>query len=516
MQQESRTVHSIRNMSVGLLNQFLVLILGFVSRTVFITILGAEYLGVNGLFSNILSVLSMAELGIGSAMTFALYKPLALNDHTKIAALMQYYKKLYRIVALIVAVSGGILVPFLPVLVKTDHPIDNITIYYLLFLFNSVTSYFFVYKSTIINADQRMYITKINSFVFYVLQTALQIAYLSIFRDFIGYLVIQVFCTLGSNVFISWKAGRMYPYIRKPEALSAEDKQDLIGNVKSLFLYRIGGVILNNTDNIIISVLIGTIWVGYYSNYFMIINALLVFIGIIFQSVNASVGNLNATDDNGNRYTIFSSMNLMAAWIAGFCAICLTILFNDFITLWIGRKNVLDIATVVAIIINFYMAAIFHPVWIFRDGTGMFRQTKYVFLCTAALNIVLSFLMGKAIGLCGILFATAISRLCTNFWFEPLILHREYFHKDATAYFAKQALYLLLTLVVGSVTYISTSWIDGTHILGFAGKAVICAILPNILFFLAFRKSTDFLYIWDKFLVKAFHRLLTATHITPQ
>lgn len=504
----TRTFNSVRNISIGVVNQFVITVLSFVIRTIFINTLGVEYLGVNGLFYNILNIFSLAELGIGNAIVYALYKPISENNEQKIAALVRYYKKLYNCVAVFVAVAGMALIPFLPLLVKTEKPINHITLFYVLYLTNSVFSYLCAYKAAIINADQKMYIVKVYSFVFSVIQTVLQAIILIFLRNFICYIAAQIICTLLSNIFISKKANNLYPYIKSNVILDNQERKDIFKNIKSLFLYKLGGVILNNTDNILISVMIGTVWVGYYSNYNVIIYALLAFIGIIFTSVNASVGNLNATSDALNKYRVFNILNFLAFWIAGFASVCLFVLLKDFITLWLGKEYVFGSLTEFAVILNFYIVGIIQPVWVYRESTGFFNQTKYVFMCTAALNIILSVILGRIIGIGGVLLATAVSRLCTNFWYEPLVLYRMYFKQNVLFYLLRHLLYLLITLFAAVLTWFATLEVSGASFAGLIIKGIICLLIPNTVFCLALHKTYEFQYFKNNFLDKLLRHMV--------
>lgn len=485
---------------MGIANQVMVTLLNFISRTIFIKTMGVEYLGINGLFSNILTVLSLAELGIGNAIMYALYKPLSQDDRTKTAAIVQYYKKLYSIVALAVTVSGLLLIPFLPVLVNTDKKIANIATYYLLYLCNSVLSYLFAYRASIINADQKMYITKLYYLFFFVIQFILQAVLLVVTHNFLYYLAAQIICTFCNNYFLSRKAVRLYPYISSKEILDKNERRVIFDNIKSLFLYKLGGVLLNNSTNIMISIMIGTVWVGYYSNYCMYITALLLFINIIFSSMNASIGNMNISAAPEHKCSIFNILNFIAFWVTGFAAITLSILFNDFIVIWIGSEYVLDNLTVGAIILNFYIMGIINPVWIFRDSVGLFKHTKYVFLITALLNIVLSAILGRLSGLCGILLSASISRLCTNFWYEPLMLYRIFFNKKSAEYLKRQLIYFTILVIAGGTAYMLTKWISEVTLGGFIVKILVCCLIPNVLFYAFLRKTPEFNYIKENYI----------------
>jgi O-antigen/teichoic acid export membrane protein len=499
MNNRSRIFNSIRNIAVSTLIQVLTLILSFISRTLFIKYLGSEYLGINGLYTNILSVLSLAELGMGTSIIYALYKPLAENNTEKLAELMNFYKTAYRVIALIVATVGSALIPFLSFFIKTDSVIPHFRLYYILFLANSVCSYLFIYKSSIINADQRYYITKTNTFIFDLLRNVLQIVLLILTHNYILYLVIQIICTLGGNISIAIKANKRYPFLKNKKAkLPSDEKHKIFDNIKSVFVYKLGGVILNNTDNILISKIIGTICVGLYSNYILVVNAIETFTTLLFSSMTGSIGNLNATSSRKESLDVFESLNFMRFWIFGFCSIAFLSLLDSFVVLWLSTDYRLEHIVIVAIAFNVYVKGMSFSTSDFRDTTGMFRQTKYIFLFTAALNLILSIILGLKIGLSGILFATGISRILTNVWYEPVVMYKQYFKQSSVKYFMRQILYFILTFVAYIPVYFFNKLIPEVTFVHFIYRVIFTAIVPNVIFLLATFKLKEFQYLKDK------------------
>lgn len=506
MIEESRTNKSVKNIYYGLSYQVIVLVLSFLSRTIFINILGAEYLGINGLYSNILQVLSLADLGMGSAMTFSLYKPLSDNNRLLIASLMNFYKKVYNYIALFVVFFGLALVPFLDTFVNTNTNFPNKELYYILFLSNSVLSYLFISNSTIIIADQKNYLIKKYSLIFEVSKFIIQVIILIFIKNYTLYLLVQVFATFTKNMYIARKSKQMYPYITDNNAsLNELEKKNIFDNVKSMFVYKIGGVILNNTDNILISFMIGTIYVGLYSNYLLIVNGIKGFTDILFTSMTASVGNLNAETEinplkkvEKNTEKVYEGINFLAFWIYGFCSIALFILLNDFIALWIGKEYVFSNNAVLIIVLNFYLPGSLSATILFRDTTGLFKQTKYVFIITSIINLLLSLIFGVYFGLIGILSATLISRLLTNFWFEPYMLYRHFFKKSALKYYLKQARYFIMLLLITIVIISINSYLNLSGIYGFIIKIVFCIAIPNIVIMVSFKNTDEYILIKNK------------------
>ncbi len=497
MKRETRLKKSFRNLYVGIIYQISTLILNFITRTIFIHILGAEYLGINGLFSNILTFLSLAELGIGNAIIYSMYKPLANKNTKKLTALMNFYQKVYHVISIVIFVFGILLIPFLPYLVKVDTPIPNLTLYYFLFLLNSMASYLFAYKSSIIIADQQIYITKISALFFLIIQFLLQASILYFTHNYVLFLVAQIICTFGNNIACAYIAKKKYPFIIEKEDLSKSEKKEIFSNVRSIFIYKISGTVLNNTDNILISVMLGTVFVGYYSNYFLIISSLTALISVLFTSVSASVGNINAESDNTKKQQVFDILNFLSFWIFGYFSIGLMLLFNDFITLWVGEEFLLNIPVVFSIVLNFYIVGILNPIWIFRDTTGLFKDTRTVSIILAIMNLVLSIILGYYWGLFGILIATAISRLCTSFWYQPFMLYKKVFNKNSLEYFIKQFKYIVLVLFAFVISYICTRNIVEVSILNFILKGIILTVITNTLFIIFLFKTDEWKYIND-------------------
>lgn len=307
----SRIKNSVNNMISGFVYQALSLILSFVSRTVFIHTLGSEYLGLNGIFSDVLTLLSMADLGFNTAMAYTFYKPLANNDQQKLTSLVAFYKKVYNVIAIAVTVLGVLCIPFLKLIVNTEKDIPNLTIYYLFSLAGVVISYLYVYKTTIITADQKNYVVvKINIYTS-LIKTILQIGVLYLFKNYILYLAIGVIVQYINNIIASKKAEKMYPYIKdvsNTEKIDKEVSRSIWKNMKSVFIYKFSGTMFNATDNIIISVLIGTSTVGVYSNYLMVSSKLLLVAQIIFSALTASIGNVIVKETPEKRYEVFSAM----------------------------------------------------------------------------------------------------------------------------------------------------------------------------------------------------------------
>lgn len=500
---DSRLGNTLRNFKFGAAAQLVVTLLGFVSRTVFIRVLGMEYSGVNGLYTSILDVLSLTELGLADVVIYSLYKPLAEGDTDRLAALMGYYKVIYRYIAFAVGVIGLCLVPFLRVLVKSQIDRFHLVLYYLMFLANSVCSYLLVYKASIIQADQKRYLISKYNMLFKLLATLLQIVLLLVLRNFTVYLSIQIGMTVVNNLYVSRKADRLYPCLREKRELPKEEKKAIFRDVRHMFSYKAGGQLLNGTDNLYISSMISTATVGIYDNYTMIQTMVVTaFTNTLNQAVLGSIGNLNATGTREQKKQIFDAYSLVFSWITTFCALSLLALYNPFIRIWAGEDWLLPMSTVAVICLNYFLPNVLTPVWSYRNTTGLFRETRDILLYAAGINLVLSYFMGLRWGLTGILAATAVSRVLTSFWYEPYLLHKRIFGCSSIPFFLRQGACLgVVVLSFAVITLVSS--LCGLGVWGdFFLRGVLCLVIPNGLLLALNFRTEAFGYLKEKLLKK--------------
>lgn len=509
-----RTKKSIRNSTFALGGQLLTTILSFVTRTIFIMILGPAYLGVNGLFTSILSMLSFAELGIGTAIIYALYKPLADDDQEKISALMNLYEKVYRLIGLTVGLLGMLVIPFLENLIK-DIPdnIPNLLAIYLLFLFNSVASYFFVYKRSIVIASQNSHINTTNQCIFLLLQNVAQILILLTTQNYMLYLVIQIISSITSNIFISRTVNKMFPYLNKNKhsKLDTVSKKEIAKNVIGMMSLKLGSVLVGAKDNLFISNFVGILFVGLYSNYILITSTITLIVKQFFNAVTASVGNLNASQDNKKSYFIYKILFFINFWCYGFSGIALSVMCNQFIKIWIGEAFILQYSILAIIIINFFIYGMRQTALVFIDAYGLFWQIKYKPIIEAIINISVSlfFIMVLDMGIYGVLLGTTTSTILTNVWWEPYAVYKYGFQVKLRCYFERYAIYVMVV----AINFLITDWLCElprlTGITDLVYRLIICLGVTNGVFFLAFHKTEEYKYlitILKTFVIKPLHR----------
>lgn len=502
-----RLINSIRNISVSLGSQLLTQILAFVNRTVFIYSLGNSYLSVGGLFTNIISMLSLAELGVGSAIVYNMYKPIAENNEEKIKSLMQLYKKVYISIGIFVGVIGTLLIPFLDKIINSSQEVPNITLIYILFLFNSASSYFYSYKRSIITADQKEYINIINDQKFNLIKNAVQILSLLVLPNYIVYLAIQIICSFLSNVWISKKADSMYPILKSKdyEGLSKSEKKTIAKHVTATMSHKVGGVVVNSTDNIMISSLIGLSYVGITSNYYMITGIINNVLLQIFNALTASVGNLNASGDVKKSEDILYKLFFIGFWLYGMCTILLTILFNPFINLWIGEMYLLDSKIVLIIIINFFIMGMRRANIVYNTTLGLFWQDRYKPWFEASINVIVSIVLLKKYGLIGVFLGTLISTVTTSLWFEPYILYKYGFKKSPLPYVKKYILYVATLLWTGCLVNALVRFIVIDNLTKWILVAIVATIIINLNFYLLLSKTKELKY-FKELLLKILNR----------
>lgn len=493
-----RTKESIKNISVSLLSQIIVILLGFISRKVFLDSLGSEYLGINGLMTNVLSMLGLVESGIGVSIVYNLYKPLAEKDEKKVISLIQLYKKTYIILALIVLAVSICIYPIMIKITKSDISYQYITIVYFIFVFKNILSYLYAHKWSLINADQKGYVLARINIIFTIVTLGVRIIILNITKSYILYLSIEIIIIMIQNVFNSHVVDKYYPYIKSKEKIELDKatKDNIVKNVKALFLHNIGGYCVNGTDNILISIFINLKTVGLYSNYTMVIGQLGNLVTPILGGINASVGNLIATESKDKSYEVFKVTYLVNFWIYSFCVIFLFNLLEPFINWWIGIGFLIDKLTFVVVLVNFYITGMRISISTFKNKAGIFVQDKYMPLIEAVINLGTSILLVRYFGLAGIFMGTTISTLCIVFWNVPRLVYKNVFNKPLKEYFIRYIKYIVITLIIGYITTIlCNSVVCKSLFISLIIKGIICVITVNLSYIIIFFKSVELNYI---------------------
>lgn len=499
MNHKSRIENSIRNSFLGIIVQVTNVVLGFIVRSVFIRCLSAEYLGVNGLFSNILTILSLAEMGVGSAIIYNMYKPIADNDEMQIAKLMNFYRQAYICIGCIVAGVGLCITPFLNILINIQSNVSNLTCIYLLYLSNTVLSYFSAYKRSIFSADQRERVLHIFRLAFYVLRSALQIACLLLLHNFVIYLVIQTVCTFFENIFVSLYADKEYPFLNKYKRvhLTKQEKKPIIENIKALFIYKIGSTALDGTDNIIITAFDGIINVGIYSNYTLVTSSIQLLLSQVSNSLSGSVGNFVAKEKESRFEELLQRITFLNFVIYGGTFVVLIACLSPFIELWAGETYTLSFEVVFVHCLNLYIYGMMNSIWTFRSAMGLFVYGKWRPIVSAGINIIISIWWGKYLGILGVLLGTTFARIITNVWFDPYIVYKHGLKKSPCNYYIQWVGYFLIIFLL---TFIIELINDGLHLTGLGALVFNVFFSPAFFAFtliILFRKTADFKYFFN-------------------
>lgn len=504
--QESRKVNTIRNLAYAWTSQGFTIIMNIVVRVIFVRILSKDYVGITGLFSNIITILSLAELGVGSAIVYGLYDPLAKNEQKKVKALMQFYQRIYIFIGCFILVAGIALTPYLSWFVQEMPEIEQLSYIYILFICNAAASYFFSYKGTLISADQKDYVLKkIRVKVLFLMYMA-QIVILLTLRNYIVYLLVQVMATFAMNIGFSRAADRMYPYLReKGKADLGEGQlQQIVKNTKALLCHKIGGILVFSTDNLIISKFTGLGNVADYSNYVLIQEALNGVLQQLFLAMAPSVGNLVAVEKGEKSQEVFWRIMFLDFWLYGGSALCFLCLAQDFIQLFFGENYLVPTEILLVIVVNFYLSGARKSVLVFKDAYGLFFQNWYMPLLESGINLLASVWLVYKLGLLGVLLGTTISSLLVPVWSEPYVLFRYGFRQPVISYWVQYGKYIALIMVAGLAAWQACLWIPFVPVLSFVLKGACSAVLINAIFYVALRKDKNMEYCVG--LLKAFSK----------
>ena len=432
-------------------------------------------------------------------MVYRMYAPVAVKDYKKTAALLHFYKKIYAVIGVAILALGLCVIPFMDYIIKDKPDVPGLTLYYVLFLINTTISYWFAsYKGSVLSADQKDYIKTNVQNAATILQSVLQILLLLIFKKYLLYLMVQLGCNISLNLYVAHLVDKRYPKIKEhwDERLSLEDRAQIKKDVEALVLSRFGHVALNGTDNIIVSAVVGVLWVGRLSNYTLICDSVTSVLCQITAAITGSLGNFFATENKSAGYALFKKVEFLNFWLYGFSFIALVVLLDPFVQLWAGDRFVLGLPISIAIAVNFFVAGYMNTLWVFRSTLGLFKQGKYRPIIVALVNIVLSIILGKVWGVFGILFATFLSRAIINLWYDPIILHKYGFGVSCKPFFIRYLKRILLLATVSLIMLIVRNAVmpTGVTLLRFVLMVMITAIIPNVILWAVYHRSDEYAY----------------------
>lgn len=494
---ESRTKNVLRNIIFGTASKIVTLLLPFLTRTMLLYLMGTISLGVSTLFTSILSFLSLAELGFGSAVVYTMYKPIAENDIESINALLNYYRRLYRIIGIIILAFGILLTPFLKYLIKGDTPEGvNLYILFYLYLFNSVVSYFFSgYRQSLLTAYQRTDIKEKIAIIITICVRICEIIAIYLTRNLYIYVLVTIAGTLCTNLITAIVTRRMFPEIECRGQIPIQTRLAIRNRLSGLFGTKLNSIVVNQADTIIISAFLGLTLLTQYGNYYYILNAVSGFVMMFFTSMTASIGNKIASDSIEEVYILFKKINFINNWIVGWCSICLLCLYHPFMLIWVKSDLTLPVLMSVLMTVYFYIYQIQRTLLTFKDAGGLWYEDRYRPYVSMTFNLISNLVLVQFIGIYGIVTSTIIAFFISLPWCNHVVF-KNMFHMSSFYNLINMVFNFGITCVIGIITYFICLWFP-VSIIGLIQRLIICVIFPNILYLIVFFKDDNFMYFFS-------------------
>lgn len=500
MEKSSRTKNSVRNILWGLVNRIIGIIMPFFMRTLLIRLLGIQYAGLGNLFSSVLGVLSLAELGIGSALTFSMYAPAANNDIKMLSALLNFYKHCYRIIGIILLMVGLTFMPFIQFLIKGQYPSDlNLYLLYGIYLFNTVISYFmFAYKGAVLSVYQRKDVQSNIGSIWQIIQYLAQVVLLIAFRNYYIYMIVSPFISIGSNIMTAYYADKLFPQVTCTGIIDSKSKAEITKKVKGMFFQKIGSVVLNSADNIVISTFLGLSVLALYNNYYMIISSLFGILAVIMNAIIPSVGNAINTKSLDENYDDFKKFNFIYIWIISWFSVCLLCLYQPFMTLWLRNEElVLSDQIIFIFVAYFFIYKWMDMNYVYQEAAGLWWENRYVPLIAAMLNLLINVFLVQVIGLSGILISTIISILLVYDIGYIRIIFRFFLKRSPREYIRRQFYYAIVAVLSMIITYNICNWFDRGGYIEFFWKGILCIVIPNSIFVVFYHRLPEFKIVYQ-------------------
>lgn len=491
----ARTENASRNIVFGVLLKLYQILIPFIMRTMMIYFLGVEYLGLNSLFTSILQVLNLAELGVGSAMVYSMYKPIAEDDTVSICALMLLYRKYYRMIGAVIGAIGIAVIPVLPSLISGDVPADiNIYVLYLLHLSATVASYWlFAYKDCLLTAHQRVDIASKVTIVTTTIQYILQFAALAVVKNYYLYLIIALSIQIVNNIVKAVIATKMYPNYSPKGKMAADEVTEINKRIRDLFTAKVGGVIINSADTLVISAVLGLTVLAVYQNYFFILSSIIGFVTVVFSACTAGIGNSIIVETQEKNYNDLKKFTFLIFWVSVCCCCCFLVLYQPFMELWVGKEFMLGYPAVICFTVYFYINEQIQVLYTYKDAAGIWHADRFRPLLTALTNLILNIILVQFWGIYGILLATVISRLVVGI---PWIIHNLFTtlfdHKMLKDYVKCIISYAGTATILCSITTVLCYLIQLPLIPLFVVRLFIAGTVPNILIVVLYRRKIEF------------------------
>lgn len=492
----NRTKNSVRNTYSGLINRCINLLVPFIIRTILIKKLGSEFLGLSSLFTSIIQVLNLTELGVGSALVFSMYRPIADDNKEELKNLLALYKKVYALIGFIILIIGVLLTPFLPFIIdmeSLDGTGINVYLLFSIYLINTVGTYlFFAYKKSILMAHQRQdVVSKVDS-VIHLTMYILQIVVLLVFPNYYLYIILLPIFTLIDNAVAAFLVNKKYPFLKEKGDANKASIKSILSNVKYLIGHKIGAVIISSADSIVISAFMDMNTLTTYSNYFYVITALNGFINVGYNAVLAGIGNSIVVESKEKIYSLFKDLTFVLFIMVSFCTVCMLCLYQPFMYLWMGKSYMFDINTVILFAIYFYSWQIRVMGLNFKDAAGMWKNDALKPYVGMVINLISNIVLVKLIGVNGVLIATIIVMIAVYFPWETKVLFRDLFVRSPKRYLIKHGVYILITVLVSIIVYWISDLVTMNSIFGFFIKGISSALATAFLLMIICHKMEEY------------------------
>ena len=492
-----RTKNATRNIVFGIILKIYQIAIPFLMRTAMIYFMGMQYLGLNSLFTSVLQVLNLAELGVGSAMVFSMYKPIVDDDKVTICALMKLYKIYYRFIGLAVAVLGLALLPFIPKLIHSDLPSGiNIYILYLLNLAATVLSYWlFAYKNSLLQAHQRNDVTSKVTLFTNTIQYGLQLIVIIFIKNYYLYVIAALFTQALTNIVTAIVVTKLYPGYNPKGDLDKSLIKDINQRIKDLFTSKLGGVIVNSVDTIVISAFLGLTVLAVYQNYYFVLTSVIGFVTIVFTACTAGIGNSIIVETREKNFNDLNKFTFIISWIAGFCTTCFLCLFQPFMDVWVKKESLkLSFSAVICFCIYYFVFEINQLLCTYKDSAGIWHEDRFRPLVTALGNLVMNLIMVQFWGVYGVILSTVLSTLFIGM---PWLLHNLFtvlFEKKQLKIYLNKLLFYVIVVSFGClITYVVCAYLPlKSKWTILIVRAIICCIIPNVLYFIIYHNKQEF------------------------
>lgn len=498
---DSRTKNAIKISILGVISQLIKILLGFGYRTLFLHYLTADYLGINGLFSNVLQILSLAELGITTAIVFRFYEPISRNDVQQVGKLMNFFKKVYLSIAGIILLIGLCGMPFLHLLINEADEIPgdiNLHVVYGLFLLNSVSSYLFTYKLTILTADQKNHQFSLIDLSVAIINYVFQIIVLVFTKNYTLTLAVGIASTITVNYgFSIWVTKKYKEVFDVKEVLSKEERKQIFSDTKACMLHKVGATVLTGTDNAVLSKMVSLAATGIYSNYAMLISYIQVFFTRALGNLTASVGNALQEMEMDAYYALYKKFNFLCLWITSVVVVTCYVTIDDLIFVWLGSDYVFEKTVTLILCVQLYLNLARTANGAFIGAAGLFVKDKIRPVIEAVLNLGISIFLTYKYGIAGVFLGTIISLLVTSFWREPYLLYRYSFKRNVSDYWKTYFIFVLFTVTCCAVLSLMKTvlfHLEATWISTF-GEALIVFVLVNLLMVLILHRCPEYQYM---------------------